>query len=191
MDFFIADTHFFDRYCIKYDGRPFSGVEDMNETLIKNWNAAVGDGDRVFVVGDFSYGNGADIVSTAQRLKGKKILIRGNHDNDVNLKYAFDEIYDYLEIHLDNATAILSHYPLSSFKDMQKGGTVHLYGHVHNSFEAKIANDVYERLRALPDRNYRFEAYNVGCMQPIVDYAPRTIAELRERSLRFPIKFNR
>ena len=191
MDFFIADTHFFDRKCIQFDGRPFAGVEDMNETIIRNWNAVVGNDDRVFVVGDYSYGNGADIVSTAQRLKGKKILIRGNHDNDVNLKYAFVEIYDYLEAHLDNATVILCHYPLSSFKDMQKGGTVHLYGHVHNSPEAKIANDVYDRLCALPGRNYLFEAYNVGCMQPYMDYTPRTLAEIRDRTKKFPLRFDR
>ena len=191
MDFFIADTHFFDRACIRYDARPFAGVEDMNETMIRNWNGVVKDDDRVFLVGDYSYGNGADIVSTAQRLRGHKILIRGNHDNDVNLKYCFEEIYDYLEVHLDNATVILCHYPLSSFKDMQRGGTVHIYGHVHNSFEAKIANDVYNRLRALPEKNYRFEAYNAGAMQPYMDYTPRTLAELRERTRQFPLKFDR
>lgn len=191
MDFFIADTHFFDRYCIKYDGRPFSDVEDMNETIIKNWNSVVSREDTVYIVGDYSYGNGADIVSTAQRLKGKKILIRGNHDNDVNLKYAFAEIYDYLEVHTDGGMVILCHYPISSFKDMQKGGTVHIYGHVHNSYEAKLVNDVYNKMRDLPDRTYRFEAYNVGCMQPYMDYTPRTLAELRERTLRFPLKFDR
>lgn len=68
---------------------------------------------------------------------------------------------------------------------------MHIYGHVHNSFEAKISNDVYTRLRALPDRNYNFEAYNVGCMQPYMDYTPRTLAELRERTRKFPLKFDR
>ena len=179
MVYFIADTHFYDRKCIQYDNRPFAGVEGMNEALIRNWNGVVQSEDTVYIVGDFSYGVGADIVSTAQRLKGHKILIKGNHDNDVNLKYAFEEIYEYKEV------------PLSSFKDMQKGGTVHIYGHVHNSFEAKISNDVYTRLRALPDRNYNFEAYNVGCMQPYMDYTPRTLAELRERTRKFPLKFDR
>lgn len=191
MVYFIADTHFYDRKCIQYDNRPFAGVEDMNEALIRNWNGVVQPEDTVYIVGDFSYGVGADIVSAAQRLKGHKILIKGNHDNDVNLKYAFEEIYEYKEVPLSNGTVILSHYPLSSFKDMQKGGTVHIYGHVHNSFEAKISNDVYTRLRALPDRNYNFEAYNVGCMQPYMDYTPRTLAELRERTRRFPLKFDR
>ena len=176
--------------CIRYDGRPFSNIEDMNEAIIRNWNAVVRPEDTVYHLGDYSYGNGADIVSTAQRLNGRKILIRGNHDADVNLKYAFEEICDYLEVRSDGNTLILCHYPLSSFKDMQKGGTVHLYGHVHNSYEAKIANDVYDRLRRLPGGTYNFEAYNVGCMQPLIDYTPRTLAELRERALRYPLKFD-
>lgn len=121
MVYFIADTHFYDRKCIQYDNRPFAGVEDMNEALIRNWNGVVQSEDTVYIVGDFSYGVGADIVSTAQRLKGHKILIKGNHDNDVNLKYAFEEIYEYKEVPLSNGTVILSHYPLSSFKDMRRG----------------------------------------------------------------------
>lgn len=191
MNFYIADTHFFDKKCINYDNRPFAGVEQMNETIIQNWNRVVTAEDTVYLVGDYSYGFGADIASTAQRLKGRKILIRGNHDQDVNLKYCFDGIYDYLEVANEDGLVILCHYPLSSFKDMQKGGTIHIYGHVHNSYEAKLANDVYERMRKLPGRSYHFEAYNVGCMQEYMDYTPRTIKELRERTMRFPLKFDR
>lgn len=191
MEYFIADTHFYDKKCILYDGRPFSNVEDMNRLLIERWNGVVNSSDTVYVVGDFSYGYGADIVSTAQRLNGKKILIRGNHDSDVNLKYAFAEIHDYLETKVEEGSVILCHYPLVSFKDMQKGGTIHIYGHVHNTYEAKLANDVYERMRRLPNREYHFEAYNVGCMQDYMDYTPRTITELRERTKKFVLKFDR
>ena len=98
MEYFIADTHFYDRKCIGYDGRPFATVSEMNAAMIDNGNKVVKKEDTVYVVGDFSYGNGADIYSTAERLNGKKILIRGNHDNDVNLKYVFAEIHDYLEV---------------------------------------------------------------------------------------------
>lgn len=189
MNFYIADPHFFDTKCIHYDGRPFGSVAEMNEEMIRRWNAAVGKDDTVYLVGDFCYGNGSDIVSTAQRLAGHKILIRGNHDNDVNLKYAFEGIFDYLEIKGDDGKVILCHYPLSSFKDMQQGGSIHIYGHVHNSYEAKISNDVYNRLRNL-GRGYRFEAYNVGAMQAYMDYTPRTLEELRARTLQFPLDFS-
>ena len=71
---------------------------------------------------------------------------------------------------------------------MQRGGTIHIYGHVHNTFEAKVARDTHERLAKL---GYRFEAYNVGCMQAYMNYTPRSIAQLRELVLKEPLRFDR
>ncbi len=39
--FFTADTHFGDSNIIRYENRPFSDIEDMDRTIIKNWNDAV------------------------------------------------------------------------------------------------------------------------------------------------------
>lgn len=187
MIFYIADTHFYDRKCLTYDNRHFLGVNDMNDTIVRNWNSVVGKDDTVYVVGDFSYGTGGDVVSIAQRLAGHKILIRGNHDNDVNLKYAFEEIADYREVLTDEGRVILCHYPILSFKNMQKGGTVHIYGHVHNTYEAKITADTHRRLLNL---GYKFEAYNVGCMQTYMNYTPRTLTELRTLTMQIPLDFS-
>lgn len=188
MIYYIADTHFYDRKCITYDGRPFLDVSDMNNTMIKNWNSTVTPDDTVYVIGDFSYGMGADIISTAQRLYGHKILIKGNHDNDVNLKYAFEKIYDYYEGNTPDGYVVLSHYPIASFRNMQRGGTVHLYGHVHNTYEAKIVADNYRKMQSL---GYKFEAYNVGAMQTYMNYAPHTLSELRSLTMSTPLDFSR
>ena len=51
---FTADSHISHRNIIKYCKRPFSDVEEMNETLISNWNKVVGKDDFVFHLGDFS-----------------------------------------------------------------------------------------------------------------------------------------
>ncbi|MGM9681141.1 MAG: hydrolase, partial [Eubacteriales bacterium] len=67
MNFYLADTHFYDQKCLGYDGRPFVSVESMNDTIIKNWNRVVGPDDTVYLVGDFSYGRGGDVVSVSQR----------------------------------------------------------------------------------------------------------------------------
>ena len=187
MNFYIADTHFYDRKCLTYDNRPFLGVSDMNDTIIRNWNSVVSDNDTVYVIGDFSYGMGADMISVAQRLRGHKILVRGNHDNDVNLKYAFEKIVDYHEEINSDGHIVLCHYPILSFKNMQKGGTVHIYGHVHNTYEAKITADTHRRLLSL---GYKFEAYNVGCMQSYMNYTPRTLAELRTLTMQTPLDFS-
>lgn len=188
MNFYLSDTHFYDLKCLGYDGRPFVSVESMNDTIIKNWNRVVHPDDTVYLVGDFSYGRGGDVVSVSQRLAGHKILIRGNHDTGTELTYAFEKIYDYLELVTEDGIVVLSHYPIASFKDMQKKGTVHIYGHVHNSYEAKICADVYAKLNKI--KGYQIEAYNVGAMQPYMAYTPRTLPEIRKRVMQFPLDFS-
>ena len=52
--FFIADTHFGHSEIMNYENRPFSSVEEMDNTIISNWNSVVSDNDKVFVLGDLS-----------------------------------------------------------------------------------------------------------------------------------------
>lgn len=53
---FIGDTHFYHKNIIDYENRPFKSVEDMNKGLIDTWNSRVKKLDRVFVLGDFCFG---------------------------------------------------------------------------------------------------------------------------------------
>ena len=45
--FFIADTHFGHSEIMNYENRPFSSVEEMDNTIISNWNSVVSDNDKV------------------------------------------------------------------------------------------------------------------------------------------------
>ena len=54
---FTSDTHFRHANIIKFSGRPFANVEEMNEELIRRWNEAVPDNGIVFHLGDFCCGN--------------------------------------------------------------------------------------------------------------------------------------
>jgi len=82
MRFFTSDLHFGHQNIIKYADRPFSSVDEMNETLIENWNSVVRPGveDEVWVLGDFAMGKIADTLPLAKRLNGFKLLVPGNHD---------------------------------------------------------------------------------------------------------------
>lgn len=68
--FFIADTHFSEDNIRRYENRPFESVEEMDASLIKNWNSVVSSDDEVYVLGDF----GADKKETyiLSKLNGTK-----------------------------------------------------------------------------------------------------------------------
>ena len=55
--FYTADLHLGHANIIKYCNRPFKDVDQMNETLIRNWNSRVKPEDTVIHNGDFCFKN--------------------------------------------------------------------------------------------------------------------------------------
>lgn len=90
-DFFTADCHFGHvnkkgTGIIDYCNRPFSDIDEMNETLIEKWNAKVRRGDRVYHVGDFAFG---DFMPYFKRLNGYIYFLLGDHDKDLDKDLSF------------------------------------------------------------------------------------------------------
>ena len=96
--FFTADLHLGHTNIIKYCKRPFQNVDEMNAKLIENWNETVSDKDEIYVVGDFAFMGTKNVEEILKHLRGRKYLLRGNHDKGLNetmaLKY-FEWIKDY------------------------------------------------------------------------------------------------
>lgn len=127
--YFIADPHFDDDRIRRYENRPFDSAEAMNEAIIARWNERVSEEDEVFVLGDFGAdGREAEIL---RRLKGRKYLVKGNHDRLSGEQYrqaGFAEVYDLPVLYRN--FWILSHEPVYVCENMPYAN---VFGHVHAS----------------------------------------------------------
>ena len=138
--FVTSDLHLGHNNIIKYCNRPFSNVEEMNNTIIDNWNKTVNKKDSVYILGDLGFTNVNLLNETMNLLNGKKYLIRGNHDHFIKKKgfdmSNFEWIKDYFllttQINNEKVKFIMSHFPFYTW-DSKHYGSIHLYGHVHNS----------------------------------------------------------
>lgn len=182
--FFTSDLHFGHENVIRFDNRPFDTVEEMDEEMIKHWNAKVGKGDIVYVLGDFIWKAATnEAVSIIRRLNGQIILIKGNHDrflHNAASKKALAGIKDYDDIcvTLEDGTTrrcILSHYFIP-FYNGHRYQAIHLHGHSHFTEEAAEESRITTELNK---KGYDLKIYNVGCMY--WNYTPVTLDEILER----------
>ncbi|MDE6796516.1 MAG: metallophosphoesterase [Ruminococcus sp.] len=160
--FFIADTHFGDGNILIYENRPFNSVEEMDNTIINNWNNIVSENDKVFLVGDFSFYDMEKNKEICQKLNGEKFLVMGNHDTeseDYYYKCGFSGVSRYPIIY-ENFW-LVSHEPLYINKNMPYAN---IFGHVHGN---PIYTDVSER------------SFCVSAER--INYAPVEMSEIKRR----------
>lgn len=126
---FIADTHFSHANIIRYTGRPFADIEEMNCVLISNWNACIGDEDLVFFLGDFGLGDVEHMKEICSRLKGIKVCIRGNHDATPARMYkiGFEVVLESAYIKIGRHHIELIHRPTNPPPEDH----FQLHGHIH------------------------------------------------------------
>lgn len=135
---FISDTHFnHENIATRFtreDGtpaRPFSSVEEMNETMIDRWNAVVKEQDHVWHLGDVVMGPRQECGKVLSRLRGKKRMLLGNHDQikGSNLITYFQKVelwrifkeYDF----------ICTHVPLR--RETFRKVNFNVHGHTHHA----------------------------------------------------------
>ncbi|RKN78911.1 metallophosphoesterase [Paenibacillus ginsengarvi] len=128
--FLISDHHFGHRPIIDFESRPFASAEEMTETMIARWNAAVGKDDHVFHLGDFSFLNKEKTSAIVERLNGRKTLIMGNHDRGRSRSWWLDAGFGEVSEHpiVYGGFFFLSHEPMYINKHMPY---VNVHGHIH------------------------------------------------------------
>lgn len=207
--FFTSDTHFGHTNIIKYCNRPFlfdpsKGPDDyrnrdtnqMDETLIKNWNSVVQPSDTIYHIGDFAfYRDQRKTINLLRRLNGKKILIRGNHDKGLeqDVLNMFDSVHDYYELYVQDKDVgkqliVLLHYGMRVWNKSHRGSW-HLYGHSHgklpddpNSLSFDAGTDChgytpisYERVKKLMAKK---------TVKPISHHTPNNPGEVKQGETR-------
>lgn len=168
----ISDTHFGHANILTFknlDGspvRPFSSVEEMDETMADRWNSIVRPQDHVYHLGDVAMRK--EHLATVGRLNGHKRLVRGNHDifkTKDYLKY-FEEIHAVRV--LDRL--IFSHIP------------------IHPESMGRFAANVHGHVHGLPQGTYGPKYYNVSVER--TNYSPVSLEELKRRIKIFQEEMN-
>lgn len=127
---YIADLHFSHKGILK--SRPFASVDEMNETLLRNWRMRVNPQDRVFILGDlFAWEKHPEHI--LERLTGRLTLIEGNHDavflRRIHPERYFEGVYQTLTVEDRGRRLRLTHIPDPA---LLTGDVDHLlYGHLH------------------------------------------------------------
>ena len=133
---FTADLHLGHEAIIKHqpETRPFTSMEEMENTIIGNINELVKPEDMLYILGDFCWKN-SRVNHYRSRIKCKRIiLIKGNHEPKGNdkLRTAFSEVYDLRKIKVGEQEIVLCHYAMRVWNKSHRG-VWHLYGHSHGS----------------------------------------------------------
>lgn len=141
--FLTADLHWGHFNIIDYCSRPFYTLDQMHETMQRNWNSRVTDDDTVIVVGDWCFknspggktGEGLPITADywASQLKGKKIFLKGNHDKNNSLVTPIAGLL--LDTH--GKKIYCTHKPEHANLDYE----INFVGHVHDRWLIKQYGD--------------------------------------------------
>lgn len=136
MIYFTSDTHFGHENVIRFTGRPYEAVAQMNHALVANINARVLPRDELYILGDFSFRTTVeDAKAIREQIRCERVhLIPGNHDKDWASKAlagTFDVMPPISRLKVNGHKYILSHYPLVDWEAMERG-SVMLHGHIHS-----------------------------------------------------------
>lgn len=137
--FFVSDTHCGHNQPFLYEPRGFSSVEEMDETIIENWNKIVKPDDMVIHLGDVILNDNEHGLECLRRLNGQISLVWGNHETDTRKKFlgALPNVITLGYAHqfkYGKLTFYLSHYPALTANYDDKHFSQHvfnLHGHTH------------------------------------------------------------
>ena len=173
MNYYLGDPHFHYEEMITRCNRPFTSVDEMNQTIIDNINGRCTSEDKLIIVGDVSVGE-KYVVPLLRQINCEKILVIGNHDRiqlgHKSFRDCFESFHEALLITDGEYDLFISHFPHAEWDGYYKG-RFHFYGHVHNSKSGGAA-----LMSLLPTA--------VNTCADVNNFAPQTADELISKRLK-------
>ncbi len=139
----ISDTHFNHSKILEFTQggrsiRPFSNVDEMNQTMLDNWANTVKPQDTVIHLGDVLFGENKVewLEANFAKLPGKKRLVLGNHDNPKHLAPFFKDMQMWID--MSDKGLLFSHTPQheSTLAESHRFGDkplLNVHGHIHTN----------------------------------------------------------
>jgi len=137
--YFSSDWHLGHANIIKYDGRPFKSVEEMDHVILGNVTSQLKKGDDLYYLGDFALTRSQNAMEGYMKAlaytEANLFFIKGNHDKRDTIKL-YERYGTYLgeqkKIKVGEQEIVLNHYAMRVW-DKSHRGVWHLYGHSHHS----------------------------------------------------------
>lgn len=177
---YTSDSHFDHANIIKYSGRPFKDVEEMNECLIARWNEVVRPSDHIWHLGDLTMHRqiGQIKYRILDRLNGHKRLLLGNHDMDSVEHYL--EWFEKIKASHVHDNILFTHIPVHPSSLGRFVANVH--GHCHDQPDYKPVERQVFKFNGGPVKEAvsRMVPYLNICVER-THYRPISLSEVKER----------
>jgi len=138
--YFTSDLHLGHDKPFLYEPRGFNSIKEHDESIANNWNSIVSNEDTVYILGDLILNDNDNGIRLIKKLKGKKIIILGNHDTSKRIELYQNELgmegIKYSDIiKYDKYHFYISHYPTlvgnNGTSVQLKSRLINLCGHTH------------------------------------------------------------
>lgn len=151
MDYFSSDWHLGHANILKYDGRPFKTVGEMDKAILKNVTTLLKSGDSLYFLGDFAFARTPEVLKSYMEQVASTganlFFIMGNHDKKDTIRL-YEKYGRYLgeqkKVKIEDEDArdgiqeiVLNHYRMEVW-DKSHHGTWHLHGHSHHTLQERL-----------------------------------------------------
>lgn len=156
----VSDTHFMHQsdvmktHCKRPDG--------FSELIEKRWNQTVRPEDTVIHCGDVVIGPKRLAKELLDRLNGRKILVRGNHDRDKSVSWWMENGFAFACDSFVMRNVLFTHEPANAIiksngnrpyemleESLPEGCTVNIHGHLHNVWDGFMNEERWKRDKEL------------------------------------------